>query len=67
MSKWKPDRNTKVVMYFDLKRGCWLVDVKTIKLALKKGLSVSNLKYGASVLREAYAVAKQELSEEIKS
>ena len=64
MSKWKPNKDQKVMVYFDLKRGIWMVDLETMKKAIKKGLPGNNIRYGAQILKEAYAAAKQELADE---
>lgn len=62
--RYRPDRNTKVMMYFDLKRGVWIGDAETMRQAIRRGLTKSGLNSGRAFMNNLFVTAKEEVDQE---
>lgn len=61
MAKWKPNKTTKPVLWFDVKSGTWFVDLAVLRAMFGKGLGQAGKKVGVDTLKRGFVVAQEEM------
>jgi len=59
---WRPNKNTKAMLWFDVKAGKWYGDAAVMREAISAGLTFAGgIRFAKGHLETLYRVAKEEL------
>lgn len=60
MKKWKPNKSTMPVLYFDFSTATWIVDLAPLRKCYKSGLGPCGRKAAIDTLKRGLAIAQDE-------